>query len=273
MHRTTHAFPSLPGVLCLLAAAAAFTPVVRADVNSVQLLETDPRPPAALDKFDKLNFRLAYTSDRLVRVSVEPYFHGKRRPALNGGMTSYDAGAGEAYFWISYNDAATIDRVDLLLLDEDTGKTLATATAALDISWSGVAVGSPRSNAEWAERLQQDARTRAKQSAARSASRQGPGGRLLAGAAGLIIMAAGGLMAPGYFVLQVVCLWRWKGGWRKAAAAPIALMGPVVAYVLYASTIGGSNIAPIVILLAAPLGFMYLVVLWFLRRGALSTES
>ena len=244
-----------------------------AEANSVGVVATDPASPATLNKFDKLKFRIGYSSDRRVRLRVEPFYNGKRVPAMNGGMVTYDAGGGEAYFWISFNHSVRIDRADVMLLDDATDKAIATASVALDISWSGVATGTIRPDADWAQRLEADTQRRAKEdSARRDAKRRASGGGFLDTVGDLALVAAG-WMVPGYFILQAVFPFRWKGGWRKAALVPLAPMGLLLAYVFYATVIRDSNIAPVVIFFAAPVGFIYLAVLWLLRCLALKTKA
>jgi len=67
------------------------------------------------------------------------------------------------------------------------------------------------------------------------------------------------LAVPGYFVLQAWVVHRWSGGWRNAALVPLVAMVPAVLHALFALA-AGSNLWPIAVILAAPLAFMYLVV-------------
>ena len=41
---------------------------------------------------------------------------------------------------------------------------------------------------------------------------------------GLIVMAG----VPAYFVVQPATIWRWPGGWRVAALAPLLLTVPAL---------------------------------------------
>jgi hypothetical protein len=80
-------------------------------------------------------------------------------------------------------------------------------------------------------------------------------------------------MVPGYFVLQAVFLFRWKGGWRKAALIPLVPMSLVLGFVFYATVVRGSNIAPVIIVFTAPVGLVFLAVLWLLRRSAIKAAT
>jgi hypothetical protein len=71
---------------------------------------------------------------------------------------------------------------------------------------------------------------------------------------GLSLMAG----VPGYFILQAVLLFWLRGGWRRAAAAPLVPMAAVLAYTVWAFA-QGSNLFPIVLIFTSPLAFAYLI--------------
>lgn len=244
-----------------------------AAINTIELLATDPSAPAALDKSQQLNFRIAYTTDRRVKVRVEPSYQGKSLPATNSGMVSHDAGAGEAYFWVSYNGPVKMDHADLILLDDETGKALANTNVALDVAWSGVSTGAAREDAEWVKRMAAENAALARKSGAERDARRKASGGSLSEALSDLAMTAAGLSVPGYFLLQALFLFRWHGGWRKAALIPLAPMAVVVVYVLFATLVGGSNIAPVAIFLLAPFGFLYLAAVWLVRLMSLKPSA
>lgn len=78
--------------------------------------------------------------------------------------------------------------------------------------------------------------------------------------AGFLIM----LGLPGYVVMQAWMARSYRGGWRIAALAPLALMGPLLAYSLVALT-GGSSLWPLMLILAAPFACTYLAVVMVAR--------
>jgi hypothetical protein len=69
---------------------------------------------------------------------------------------------------------------------------------------------------------------------------------------------------PLYFVLQVWLGFRWTGGWRIAALMPLAPIGPAILWSLYALS-HQSNLWPITVVLLAPLGSIYLLIVWMLH--------
>jgi hypothetical protein len=78
------------------------------------------------------------------------------------------------------------------------------------------------------------------------------------------------LCVPGYFLLQVALARGTSGWWRRATLLPAVIMVPILAYTVLAFA-ARSNLWPMLMLLSAPLAFVYLVVLTvilLLRRVA-----
>ena len=72
---------------------------------------------------------------------------------------------------------------------------------------------------------------------------------------GLLLM----LSLPGYLFLQLRMAWRYRGGWLIAALAPLAAMVPLLIYSGVAFS-DGANLWPLLLILAAPFAFVYLVI-------------
>ena len=78
---------------------------------------------------------------------------------------------------------------------------------------------------------------------------------------GTVIMAA----VPGYFVLQPMTILRYRGKWRLAAMLPLLGCVPAALYSLYALA-QESNLWPIMFVLFAPVGSLYLAALMAAHR-------
>jgi hypothetical protein len=76
---------------------------------------------------------------------------------------------------------------------------------------------------------------------------------------------------PGYVILQIRLLRRYREGWRRAAAVPIVPMAGVLIYTVYAFQ-AGSNLFPLVLLFTSPFALMYLLGLMAIRRVALQNS-
>lgn len=77
---------------------------------------------------------------------------------------------------------------------------------------------------------------------------------------GLSVMLA----VPGYWVLQVRMARDYRGAWRIAALAPLLAMVPLVGYTVFALALG-SNLWPLLLILASPIAVLYLAAIAILR--------
>jgi hypothetical protein len=77
---------------------------------------------------------------------------------------------------------------------------------------------------------------------------------------GIVIM----MLVPAYLVLQIGLGITLRGRWRIAALAPLAAFVPILVYSVFALA-QGSNLWPLLAILFAPIGFVYLVALLLVR--------
>jgi hypothetical protein len=76
---------------------------------------------------------------------------------------------------------------------------------------------------------------------------------------------AAGWGIPLYFIVQILVLWRWRGGWRIAAAVPAVPMLLILGHAIFAF-FAGSNIFPLFLIFTCLPALIYLVFLGVLRR-------
>ena len=69
---------------------------------------------------------------------------------------------------------------------------------------------------------------------------------------------------PVYVVLQGYMAWKWEGGWRLAALAPLLVMVPLVAFAVLAA-VAQSNLFPLFVIFASPPAVLYLFALGGVR--------
>jgi hypothetical protein len=81
---------------------------------------------------------------------------------------------------------------------------------------------------------------------------------------GALIIQLGGACALAYIPLQIYLFRKWRGGWRLAACLPLLLMVPVIVATAIALA-KQSNLWPIVLIFAAPVGTGYLLLLMLVR--------
>jgi hypothetical protein len=66
------------------------------------------------------------------------------------------------------------------------------------------------------------------------------------------------LAVPGYFFLQLLAALRYRGRWRLLALAPLVVMIPLLFHA-GAAFAAGSSLWPVLVILASPVAFIYLV--------------
>jgi hypothetical protein len=80
------------------------------------------------------------------------------------------------------------------------------------------------------------------------------------------------LAGPAYFFLQILTAARYRGRWRIAALVPLVVMVPLAiqAGIAYAA---GSPAWPLLLVLASPIAFVYLVLVGIVKSsvGSLGT--
>lgn len=225
---------------------------------SVRVMETDPVSPATLGHWEQYYLRIAYETDRPVRVRAEAYSAGKPVPSTNSGSPRYGTGAGEALFWIAYTKPARVDRIVVSAEDEKTQKPVAQAELAVNLTWTGQKTAAQRPKPEWAVRLQAERDRLQKEAMREYANRPQPWWEP-------VLFMAAMWSIPLYFIVQVVLLARWRGGWRIAAAVPAVPMLLILGHAILA-LFAGSNIFPIFLVFTCLPALVYLLVLIALRR-------
>ena len=211
--------------------------------------DMDPSASATLGHWEQFSLRIEYETDRPIRIRGDAMLDGRRVTSINSGSPQYDAGEGEALFWFAYTDAARVDAIVVRAVDEDSGEVLAETERPVRLEWTGRAAAR-RKPAAWVERLQAQHAARMRRQIQVSAGEESP-------AATLFFMAMT-WSVPVYIVLQLVALWRMRGGWRVAAAVPAVPMGLVLVYTLLAM-LAGSNLFPLMLLFASPPAAVYLI--------------
>ncbi len=224
----------------------------------VQVIETDPGSTATLGHWEQFYLRIAYETDRPIRVRAEAYAGATPVPSANSGSPRYEPGAGEAMFWIAYTEPARVDRIVVQAQDDKTQKPIAQAEIAVDLTWTGQKTAAARRKAEWITRLQADRDQRRKEEMQEYANRPSPWWES-------VLFMAAAWSIPIYFIVQVVVLRRWRGGWRIAAAVPAVPMALLLGQAILA-LLAGSNLFPIYLIFTCLPALIYLLALMALRR-------
>ena len=192
----------------------------------VEVLDTHPRgDQVTLGPNQNFSLRLAYATDVPAGIWIQPYYRGKRVMAGTSPSPRY-TGSGETIAWFFLMpQAEQVDEIRITAGDGGLESTPVVATYRVHVVRSSAA---PAAEAPppWVAEL--TAQARAAQPAAMEAHRKAspPSIKDVAVAhflvVGMMVVGFAGLIAP------VWQFFRWRGGWRLAAAIPAAVAAFVV---------------------------------------------
>jgi hypothetical protein len=251
--------------LCLLVlgwgAVASAAPEVR-------VLETYPAGQSVtLAKNQTFYLRLAYDSDESIGIWIEPFYRGKQ--VLSGMSPSIRyTGKGEALAWFFLQEPSA--RVDEIRIEAGNGgyNMPVVATYRVDVT-QGTALSN--ANSPWAPTEPRWVSTMReannKQIEAQMNASQEDVGAGEAAFLGGFMLAVGGLSLAG-LACPLVALWRWRGGWKLAAAVPAGIVGFVILRIVVDTSADPTshNLWPFEVLLAALASLAVIGVLALTRR-------
>ncbi len=263
MGQRSHRFLLL-GTLLALAAWFAATGVAHAG-TTVRVVETWPAGDnVVLGRNQNFYLRLAYDTDKPVGIWVMPYFHGK--PAKVGSSPSQTyTGSGETLGWFFFMQPG--DAVDEIRVTAGDGGTRSTPVVA---TWRGhVSAGSEAAGEQerpaWVAEMSARAKAAQDQAYRERMSKPVSAGEVALFSGFMLAMLALGLLG---FAAPAWGMWRWRGGWRLAAAVPTAMMAFVVLRIMLgvARDPTSHNLWPFEILQAGALSVVVVVVLSVARK-------
>lgn len=241
----------------------------QAAVPAVRVVETYPAGGSlVLPRNQDFYLRLAYETDKPIGIWITPYFQGKAVPAGTSPSIRY-SGKGEALAWFFFMRPG--QRADEIRIRAGDGGYAMPVVASYPVQVAGGDFPAASSSSPWAptepawvKDLQERANRQIAANSAASQGTVGPGAYLFLGGFMLAVgaLALAGLAAP------IWAMRRWRGGWRLAAAIPLALLGFVVLRILAGTATDPTshNLWPFEILLAGLTGLGILAVLALARR-------
>lgn len=236
--------------------------------TTVKVVSTDP-PGDVVTLGSNQNFSLYlhYQTDKPVQIWARPYFQGKAVNAGTNPSRLYPTGNGEAIGWFFlFKPGTQVDEVRISAGDGLPEGTSVVASFPVQITGSDhptAATGKP----DWVTRLSAiDAAAQKADYERRMNEPVSRGEKILLSGFMLAMLALGvlGFAAPAWG------LWRWRGGWRIAAAVPAALMAFVVLRLLVGVSVdpASHNLWPFEILFTGALSVAIMIAVAVARKVA-----
>lgn len=204
--------------------------------------------------------RLAYTTDVPVRIWARPYYRGREVDAGSHGSSLVED-SGETFGWFFLPDPD--QRVDEVRINVGRGVD-PVASHRVEVVSMRAARAPVTSEPAWVAANRELAKQRELAEVERMASE--PMGRfeaLLVGG----LMGVGPLLGLLALVAPFLAIWRWRGGWRLAAALPLVVMGLVLLNIIVGVVIDppSHNLWPLELLMVAIVGLVWIGVLALAR--------
>ena len=250
-------------VLALLAPGAVLA------AATVEVVEVWPAGEAlVVAPGQNVYLRMRYTTDAPARIWARPMLRGAAANAGSHPSPLYPPGSGEALGWFFFHEAGL--EADAIRVSAGTGgrDTPVLVTLPLEVRSANVAsAGTPPA---WVARLKAEAEALQDENDRQRAAQQDDGS-----VAGAIADVATGLLLgliPLLLLLMIGVpawgLWRWRGGWRLAAAVPAVVMGLVLLNIIVGVAIDPTshNLWPFEILMVGSAGLVWMLVLGVARR-------
>jgi hypothetical protein len=233
--------------------------------TTVRVLETWPSgEDVTLTRNQSFYLRLAHDTDKPVGIWIAPYFHGEKVNVGSSPSPRY-SGSGEALAWFFFFQPG--DEVDEIRIKAGDGGTNSTPVVA---TWRGHVVAgsesaSTQDQPEWVSEM--NARAKAAQDRASREQMSKPasaGDVALLNGFMLTMLVAGlaGIAAPAWG------MWRWRGGWRLAAAVPAVMIAFVILRIVIGASIDPTshNLWPFEILMVSGLSLAVMAALKLARK-------
>lgn len=189
--------------------------------TTVKVVDTWPQgADVVLARNQDFYLRLAYSTDKPVHIWARPYFHGQPARAGSNPSREYD-GSGEAFGWFFLvAPGAQVDEVRITAGDGSVSNTPQVADLRVRVS-SGEPARDGGGEPAWVASMKAaEARAERADYEARTNAPVRPGAAMLFSLFMLLVCATGLLS----LALPAWALWKWRGGWRLAAAVPAVVM-------------------------------------------------
>lgn len=255
-------------ILALAVTHAASAQTSAAPRVSFQTIEMDPASPSTLHNNDHVYLRIKYEATEPMRVLVQLFDRGTRTTkAYTNGQLLLEPGEGHVMSWFAFTGAGFVDSIRVSATASG-GDIVTSQDLTVNYVWDGQrSTGETR--APWVGPLlaEQEQRQRA---AFAEMEKRGAGG--FGSVFGMLAVSLFGVVALGAIAACVAWplrgIIRWEGGWRAAAAVPLAaivLWGLKDAYDLMIDRTS-HNLLPFEFIIAACAIVPYMVVATLVRH-------
>lgn len=197
------------------------------------IVEMAPADRARLGRQETLYVRIEYSSDAPVHLWARPFLRGVQVENAMSNASPWYSGSGEALGWFALREPGEIDEVRIRAGGGDPYREWDVASQRVRLGWTS-SPAPASAEPEWVGTLVAEQATRMREDQERRAQEPiGAGGMALFSGFMILILvvAIAGVAVP------FRAFWKWRGGWRVAAAVPAALIGFVILRIIAGTAI------------------------------------
>jgi len=216
-----------PIAFTLAVLSLAAMPVAHAG-SSARIVETHPSAAATLGRNQSFYVRIEYAADEPISLWARPYRDDDVVAEAMSNASSKYIGSGEALGWFALTEPGDVDEVRIIAGGGKPYREWELARQSLQLAWTATS-RSAAPSAAWVDELQAAADVRNREEAQRRASEPVSAGEVAVFSGFMLLILA--LLLAGIGV-PLWSVWKWRGGWRIAAAVPAAVVGFVVLRIL-----------------------------------------
>lgn len=209
-------------------ATAAATPNTRASI-----VEMAPADRTRLGRQESLYVRIEYTSDEPVHLWARPYLRGVQVENAMSNASAWYSGNGEALGWFALRDPGEIDEVRIRAGGGDPYHEWDVVSQRVRISWTS-SPAPDSAEPKWVGTLVAEQTARMREDQQRRAQEPVAAGSVALFSGFMALIVAVGIAG---IVVPFRAFWKWRGGWRVAAAVPAALIGFVILRIIAGTAI------------------------------------
>jgi len=250
-------------LVALAALSLAPLPAAHAD-SSARIIETQPSPNATLGRNESFYVRIEYATDEPISLWARPYRDGKAVAEAMFNASAKYTGSGEALGWFALTEPGDVDEVRIIAGGGQRYRDWEIARQSVQLTWTAGS-RSVGPSAPWVDELKAAAEVRQREEAQQRASEPVSAGEVVFFYGFMLVVLALVLAGIGVPLWSV---WKWRGGWRIAAAVPAAVVGFVVLRILIdtARDPTSHNLWPFEILIFGTVALVIIGVLKLARR-------
>ena len=215
------------GLLLLAALSCAAMTVAHAG-STASVVKTHPSDRATLGRNESFWVHIEYATDEPISLWARPYRNGTQIKQARSNASMRYTGSGDALGWFSLTEPDDVDEVRIVAGGGKPYREWELARYPVELRWTNApstAVHRP----QWVEDLLAIEKARDQEDAERRAREPVSGGEAAFFNGFMLIILALVLAGIGVPLWSV---WKWRGGWKIAAAVPAAVVVFVVLRIL-----------------------------------------